>query len=159
MPQRRAVASLLALIATAACSVGTAAPPSERLEFPVLVSKVRDNFCIRDNAQVGQTLSGSITEADCNDSAGYYETYVVKVPTPRTVTFAVTSGFDSFLALVEVASFSDTDYSGSLLAYDDDSNGGKDARLSIELDAGVDYAIMVSGLDRKQLGSYALKIQ
>lgn len=159
MPMRPTATVLALSLATVACSGIGMAPKAESLVSTRLAQPVTAKFCIRDDAGIGQSLSGSISSADCNDSAGYYETYMVKVLTPREVTFAVDSRFDSFLALVEVASMSDTDYSGELLGYDDDSNGRSNAKLTMALQPGVDYALMVSGLDHKQTGEYVLTVR
>ncbi len=157
MTLRHAASCLLVLAAAVSCK-GDATGPGG-LSFPEISALVRETFCIRGNATVGQTKSGSISISDCDDDSGYYETYIVKVATARTVTFTVGSGFDSFLLLLEVDSFSATDMAATFLDADDDSGGGLDAELSFTLEPGVDYVIMVSGLDYGEVGSYTLQIQ
>lgn len=156
---RHSVGGLFAACAAISCSGPQIGPQAEPVSEARLAPAVTARFCIRGSAAIGQSPSGTISSTDCNDSAGYYETYLVTVSGPREVTFAVDSDFDSFLALVRVAEFSDTDYTGTLLGHDDDSNGGRNARLAMHLEPGVTYAVMVSGLKHSELGRYTLTVR
>jgi len=153
------IRALFAACAAISCSGPQIEPQAEPLPAARLAPAVTDRFCIRGSAGIGESPSGTISPTDCNDSAGYYETYLVTVSSPREVSFAVDSDFDSFLALVQVADFSDTDYTGTLLGHDDDSNGRRDARLAMHLEPGVNYAVMVSGLKHSELGRYTLTVR
>ena len=157
MTLRHATACLLALVAAVSCK-GDATGPAG-ITFPEISSTLRANYCVRSNAIVGQTKSGAISSTDCDDGSGYYETYIVKVSTARTVTFTVGSAFDSYLILLEIDSFSATDYVSTFLDADDDSGVGLDAQLSFVLEPGVDYVIVISGLNYSDVGSYTLQIQ
>ena len=129
------------------------------LNFPALSALVQANFCVRDNATTGQTKTGSISTTDCDYNPGYYEAYVVKVPTTGPVTFTVDSNFDSYLTLMRIDSYTATTANVTVIETDDDDAGDLDARLTDLLDAGTNYVILVSGLDYQETGSYSLTIQ
>ncbi len=153
---RVACAAILAL-ASWSCDDDPSGP--ENLDYPTLSSELQTTLCVRGNATSGQTKTGSISAADCDDNQGYAEYYVVKVGTTRVVTFTVNSTFDSFLTLLRIDSFTATTANLSELDTDDESAGNQDARLSFTLEAGTNYLIAVSGVSIGQLGTYSMTIE
>ena len=120
-------------------------------------------YCIRGEGVAPTSLSGSIGTSDCNDgfNDGYYESWMVTVGSSGVVTFAVTSGFDSYLELLQIGNLSDIANTTSFLEEDDDNGIGAnslDARLSYSLQPNTNYAIIVSGYDDSEQGPYTLAI-
>lgn len=148
--------------AAVACGDSTGPPP---LEYPNLSAQMVSAWCVRGNVTVGQAVTGTIAEGDCDlgnldpTVEGYYEIYQVKVRTSRRVTFTVSSDFDSFLSLARLFLYTDTSLDLGLLAEDDDSAGGIDAELAYDLVADRHYFIVVSGLDYTETGTYTLRVQ
>jgi hypothetical protein len=136
---------------------GPTGPPG--LDFPALPNSLRAAYCIRGNVTVGDTPSGIISNADCNDLLAYVEAYLVKVDAARSVTFSVLSDFDSQLWLYRITSFDSQNLNISLVAEDDNSGGVLDAELTADLNPTLDYVIVVSGKDHLDQGNYALEIR
>jgi hypothetical protein len=89
------------------------------------------------------------------DPGGLFEGWRVRVTSPTTVTFEVSSDFDSFLDLYRIPNLSDAT-SAVFLDFDDDSGSGFDARLTADLQADTEYWVFVSGFDGSEAGSYSL---
>jgi hypothetical protein len=85
--------------------------------------------------------------------------YVVRVNRQRSVTFTVSSQFDSFLSLLRLNSFTNTTADWSFVAEDDDGTGGLDARLTVTLQPNVDYLLAISGFDYNETGPYTIRIE
>ncbi|HEV8509649.1 MAG TPA: hypothetical protein VGQ48_04260 [Gemmatimonadales bacterium] len=152
-------AMMLFLIATFACGGDKSTGPGG-VSFPSIPQATLNQYCIRGQAVPPQTKSGSIATSDCHDAAGspYYEIYRVRVGSSDTVTFRVSSSFDSYLYLIRIDNLSDIEGSAVLLASDDDSAGNLDAMLSYTLQPNTEYFILISGLDDTETGSYSLAI-
>jgi hypothetical protein len=136
------------------------------LDFPELSSQLISLYCIRDNVTVGSTENGSLQSSDCDiadvspDDEGYFEVFMVKVRSTQSVTFTVSSGFDSYLSLLRLVSYTSSDADLELLDEDDDGveeNG--DARLTFTLDPDETYFIALSGFDYLETGNYTLTIR
>ena len=152
----------------AACVIGAACKDGngpDGLTYPDLSAAVRSTFCVMSNVTAGDNPGGVISSADCdaNDvdpsDVGYYEVYIVKVASARSVTFEVSSAFDSYLTLLRLDSFTATSVNLTGLGEDDDSGSGLDAMLSYALQPGVNYVIAVGGYDYTETGSYSLAIR
>lgn len=162
---RRILASA-ALSALLACGKD-ATGPSISVDFPPLDSLLISALCIRGDRTVGQNATGTIASADCNAAAvdttfhGYFDIWRVRVDSARTVTFRISSGFDSFLTVVRLDSWDKPTrtYTYTLLGQDDDSAGNLDALLTVNLQPGQDYLVAVAGFDRAEIGNYTLTIR
>ena len=147
--------ALLFLLATVACSdsSGPGGP-----SFPSIPAAVLTALCIRGQAVPPQTKTGSIATTDCQDAAGtpYYEIYRVRVASNTTVTFTMTSDFDSFLYLLRIDDLNDPQASAVLLAEDDDSAGNLDARISFALEPNIEYFIFITAISDAETGNYSL---
>lgn len=129
--------------------------------FPTMDPAVLAAVCIMGQAVPPQTVSGTVTDDDCHTGIandGYFEGWRVRVAAQASVTFAVTSSFDSWLELYEIRNLSDPANSAVLLNEDDDSNGNLDARITWTLQPNTEYVIFISGYDDAARGSYSLSI-
>jgi hypothetical protein len=132
--------------------------------FPDWPSTVVTGFCVRGNALVGETKSGSIENTDCDVAdinpadVGYYEVWRVRVASSRDVTFDANSTFDNFLAVVRVNSVSATQLDVTPIGENDDRVQGSNtnALVTVRLEPNVDYAVAISGFDYDETGPYTL---
>lgn len=150
-------AALLAPLA--ACGGDSTGPDS--VSFPTISQSTLDANCIRGTAAPPASVSGSISNADCPVSGtlvgavdGFWEGWRVRVNSATTVTFAVTSSFDSFLDLFVINVSSPA--LNNLRIFDDDSGAGLDALFTFTLQPDTEYWIMVSGFDATDTGSFTL---
>jgi hypothetical protein len=149
----------LLLGAVVSCSDDDDSPVDpDGLAFPSIPQQLRNSYCIRGNVTVGDTPTGTISSADCDDFLSYTELWLVKVDALRNVTFTVTSGFDSQLWLYRITSITSSAINISPVADDDDSAGDLNAELAADLDPDEDYLIVVGGKDHFEQGSYTLAI-
>ena len=98
---------------------------------------------------LGATASGSLARTDCIDIFNTpIDRYDFSLTATTTVRIDLQSiAFDAFLVLFNEA--------GELIAYDDDSGGNFNSRISMLLPAGR-YAIGATGYDDTSLGDYTL---
>jgi hypothetical protein len=150
-------AIVLLLMATFACGGDKSTGPGG-VTFPSIPQATLNAYCIRGQAVPPQTKSGSIATSDCQDTPGegYWEGFRVRVGTSGTVTFTVTSTFNSYLELFRIDDLDDIENTTFLLVEDDDSAGNLDARLSYALQPNTEYVIVISGWDDTETGSYNL---
>jgi hypothetical protein len=155
-----ASASLAALLACGKNATG----PSISVDFPPLDSLLISALCIRGDRTVGQNATGAIATSDCNAATvdttfgGYFEIWRVRVDSARSVTFRISSQFDSYLTVVRLDSWDQPThtYTYTLLGRDDDSAGNLDALLTVILEPARDYFVAVAGFDHAELGTYTL---
>lgn len=167
MPRLDRLATLVLTAMLAGCGDDGTGPENGDVEFPALDAAVTAEFCVRGTAEPTMFVSGELTMADCPTvfPVGFapdlfYETWRVKVASNRTVTFEVTSGFDSYLDLFRVTNLSAPGLSlDNLVDFDDDSGDGSDALISANLLANVEYWVMVSGYEPTDEGPYTLEIR
>lgn len=147
----------------AALAVAGSACGGDSVTFPDVNSSVLSQFCIRGQAAVpgDASQSGSVSSADCNDGGndGYYEGWHVRAAEVRSVTFEIMSDFDSWLEVYRVLDVNDPANTSTLIAQDDDSGEGLDARLTVSLQPDTDYVVFVSGYDDSEVGNYSLSFQ
>jgi hypothetical protein len=163
----RGLTGALLVGAVLSCSGDDDPTGIEDLDFPALSSQLIGLYCVRDNVTVGSTPSGTLLSTDCDiddvspGDEGYFEVFLVKVRSTRSVTFTVNSEFDSYLSLLELVAFTSNDADLELLAEDDDSatQNGVDARLTFTLQPDRDYVIALSGFDYAETGNYSLSIR
>lgn len=152
----RVATALLILAPGLGCGDDATGP--EDLEFPALSSELRSMFCVRGNLTVGDTRSGNLTDDDCEEDGDFFEVYVVKVRSSGTVTFEVSSNFDSELFLGRIDWYSNDDVDVTDLDEDSDSGPGLNARLSYPLQPGVNYVVAISGWGG-DTGPYTLSVR
>ena len=128
--------------------------------FPPVDPELLEGFCIRGSHVPPARVSGNISESDsCHaniEDDGYFEGWRVRVASSTTITFAVSSVFDSWLELVRIDNLDDPINSVVALAEDDNSAGNLQARLSAELEPNTEYLIVVSGYNDVAQGQYVL---
>lgn len=149
-----------------ACGGDKSTNPTAGLTFPTLSASENALYCVRGNTTTGQTKSGSITSSDCDadnfipGETGYFEVWRVRVASTKTVTFTLTSPFDSVIEVyeIDIASGSVTDFFFEDEA-DNEIDGGPPEILTVTLDPDSDIAVIISGYDYPEVGSYSLKIE
>ena len=72
------------------------------------------------------------------------------------MTLQTDSNFDTFIDVFRIDDLSAPDL-GNLLAFDDDGGSGDNARLTLTLQAGTEYWVLVSGYDAVDVGAYTLE--
>lgn len=136
--------------------------------FPELPADLLAQVCWRGDVTIGTTVSGEISEADCDaqdvdpEGVGYYEIWRVRVESRSSVTFDVNSEFDNWLTLLRLVSYDPNtqEVVVQFLAENDDRVGGDlNALITYTLSPGVDYFIAVSGYDYLEKGPYTLQIR
>ena len=133
------------------------------VNFPLLPADLRADACIRGNATKGQTVSGSITDADCaTEEYGYGECWRVRVASAGSVTFDANSQFDNRLWLFRFR----FDYENNELlesydgvGNDDRSENNSNALITFTLQPNEDYMIIIHGYDNDETGPYTLQIR
>ena len=154
----------LCVLAVAACGSDSdpASPEDPAGLYPDLEASIVTDNCIRGTTQIPGTLNGTLDTGDCSTAGtiynitddGYYEIFRVRVGTPRSAIFQVTSGFDSFLdlGLVDLVNSN-----FQLVAFDDDSNG-EDAQLTVNLQPNLEYWLVISGFGPEDVGTYTITV-
>jgi hypothetical protein len=135
--------------------------------FPDWPATVVTAFCVRGNAVVGETKSGTISDTDCDvadvdpSDEGYFEVWRVRVASARDVTFDANSTFDNFLAVVRVNSVTTTSLDVEVVGENDDRAPltNTNALVTVRLEPNVDYAVAISGFDYTETGPYTLAIR
>jgi len=101
---------------------------------------------------LGQPADGILALGDCEFSLdnSYVDVYEISLPAPGTVQIDMTSGdVDSYIGLFESG--------GLFLAEDDNSGGGRNARLVRQLPAGK-YRIWANAISATETGAYSLVV-
>lgn len=136
--------------------------------FPQLPADLLTQVCWQGDVTIGDTVSGEITESDCDahdvdpEGVGYYEIYRVRVESRESVTFDADSEFDNWLTLLRLVSY-DPDTQEVVVQFltenDDREDGNLNALITYSLSPGVDYFISISGYDYLEKGPYTLRIR
>lgn len=133
-------------------------------EFPTVDAAVLAEFCVRGTLVPTATVTGTLNEADCptvspvgSGPGTNYETWRVRVAGTQSVTLEISSGFDSFIDVFRITNLASPQLGGALVDFDDDGTGGVDARLTVTLEAGVEYWVMVSGFGPEDVGPYSME--
>lgn len=154
----RSILAILALGALLGCSKDGTGPGG--VTFPTLPSDLLAAFCSRGEAVVGQTKSGSVAASDCDAGDSYYEVWRVRVASTTSVTFDVTSGFDNYLTIARLESYTSTGATVAIVGENDDrSSSDLNALVTVTLQPSTDYFVSVSGYDYGETGSYTLRIR
>lgn len=149
--------SLALLIVLAACGKDSTGPS---VTFPPLPSDLLAGFCVQGPARVGETKSGSVTASDCDAGDSFYEVWRVRVAAATSVTFDASSGFDNYLTVVRLNSYTSTSANFTMMGENDDrSSTNYNALVTVTLQPETDYFVAVSGYDYTQTGSYSLRIR
>ncbi len=137
--------------------------------FPTIDNAILSEFCVRGTLLPPGTGNSSIGTSDCLTDetvakldvpvgagpGAFFEGWRVRVASQGSVTFEVSSNFDSFLDLYTIPNLTDAT-SATFLGFDDDGGPGLDARLSATLEPNTEYWVFVSGLTGSETGSYSL---
>jgi len=152
---RMSVAGTLALMISCSDSAG----PSP--VYPELPDAVRAAACVRGNLTVGQSAGSTMDALDCDQGFHYYETYVVKVVQDRAVDILMTpQGFDAYLLIAQITSFTADSLYYTIIGEDDDGISGVNGRISqFDLSAGLDYLVIAGGINYADTGQYVLRVQ
>ena len=149
--------SLALLVVLAACSKDSTGPS---VTFPPLPSDLLAGFCVQGEATVGQTKSGAVNDDDCDAGDSFFELWRVRVAETTSVTFDATSGFDNYLTVVRLNSYTSSSANFTILGENDDrASGNLNALVTVTLQPGIDYFVSVSGYDYSETGSYSLRIR
>lgn len=156
------ILALLALLAPAAVAVAQAPPPSSDTPAPSYragtVEDLRSSVATKDQViqeiSCGQTVNGQIETDDFQlDDGSYFDFYEFTGQNGQTVTIDMKSNaVDPYLFLL--------DADDNVLAEDDDSGTGNDARIVFTLDETSDaWAIAANAFDPGSTGPYTLSLQ
>ena len=167
MPSSR---SLLVLALCVTMLQGCSSDSPTEPAFPDLPAAVVTAYCVRGDRAVGQSISGTVATTDCPVGNGaYHESYRVRVSTTGSYQFSANSAFDNVLAVMrlesttvpggpqELLSFLDS-AAVTLIDFNDDRSGSDLNALiaAVDLTAGTDYFIVVSGYDGLEVGPYTV---
>lgn len=102
---------------------------------------------------IPQTINGTLTSADCLGGGGnYIQFYLLNLSATTSVRIDLTSAvFDAYLYLLDATT-------GAVIAQDDDSGGGTNARIVASLAAG-SYFVAVLPYDPGATGAFTLSTQ
>lgn len=111
---------------------------------------------LRGAIQAGETVSGSLDERDPTAGDGsYFEMWTFRAPFSGVVRLVMESeDFDAYLSL---GSGLGEDWEE--IDSDDDSAGGTDAALEVEVEAGETYRIRANALSEGETGRYTLRVE
>ena len=104
--------------------------------------------------RAGQTVRGTLAPSDSvlADDGSYVEVWTYRGERGERISVSLSSQkFDTFLRV-------DLPPGVGTLAYDDDSGGGTNSRITLDLLADGTYQVVVNALRRGQSGSYALTV-
>lgn len=159
VPARRRVlfAGLIAPLIALGCG-GDSTGPGD-VDFPTVSASDMATYCIRGQAVPTASRTGSVSSTDCHSGVpddGYWESWHVRVASTGSVDIEVDGTFDNYLEVISIADVNDIENTSTFIAEDDDSGPGLNAALSVSMQAGTDYAVIVSGYDDSSQGSYTL---
>lgn len=100
---------------------------------------------------LGSEINGTLEDGDCLSWDGVYaDHFAFAVTSPRSIQIDLeSSDFDAFLWLFR--------NQGGIVATDDDSGEGSNARISRVVDAGI-YVILASSSAEEETGAYTLRL-
>lgn len=146
-----------------ACSDDPTAPEIQPPDFPALDAAFATEFCVRGTLSPNNTVSGDLATTDCptvspvgSGPGSFFEAWRVRVGASGSVTLQTGSNFDTFIDVFRIDDLSAPDLS-DLLVFDDDSGVGDNARVTLTLQAGTEYWVLVSGFDAVDVGAYTLE--
>jgi hypothetical protein len=155
------VATLIALLILPASSFAAEAPSQQALstmarslggnDLKLLTSA--EHECVRHVIDCNETRSSEITPFDCTDDAGtYYDIWFFNAFVGQLVTFEVLSEeMDSYIIVL--------DSNTELVAQDDDSGGGLNARVQVTTNLAGEWAIGASGRPGGfEFGDYRVRV-
>jgi hypothetical protein len=146
---------------------GVAACGDDGLTFPELPSTLLAEFCNRGTATVGDDVSGSIADTDCDAAdvdptdEGYFEIWRIRVSETTAVTFDAQSAFDNYLTVLRLDSYTATTADLTVVGQNDDRDFPDDlnALVTVTLQPDTDYFLAVAGFDYTEVGSYSIQIR
>jgi hypothetical protein len=153
------------LLSVAFGLAGLVACGDDGITFPELPSALLTEYCVRGTTSVGETISGTVADTDCDAAdvnpadEGYYEVWRLRVSEATSVTFEADSDFDNYLVVLRLDSFTSTTADLRLVGEDDDSGVDLNALLTVTLQPDTDYFVSVSGYDYTETGPYSLEIR
>lgn len=146
----------------AGCGDDPTAPEILPPDFPTLDAAFATEFCIRGTLAPTNVVSGEISDTDCetvspvgSGPGSFFEGWRVRVGQAGSVTIQTASGFDTFVDLFRIDDLSAPTLD-NLVVFDDDSGAGDNGRVTVTLQAGTEYWVMVSGFDAVDVGPYTL---
>lgn len=155
--------ALALLLAAAACG-DDGAGPSDDVDFPFLEAAVRAEFCIRGQMVPPDAENEALQNSDCETvfpvgqgPDRFYETWRVRVPSRTTVTIFTESNLDTFLDVFRIDPANPALRLENLVQFNNDGPDGPDAGLTVTLDPGLEYWVMVSGFGADEFGPYTLR--
>ncbi len=107
------------------------------------------------NVTLNTPMTGELTESDDEaDDGSYFDLYRLKARAGESVTITMrSSAVDSYVVLGQMV-----DGQWSQIAFDDDSGGGKNARLQHTFDTAGEYLIRANTVGANATGSYTLRV-
>jgi len=113
----------------------------------------RPVFCgTKQTVAIGASITGTIGFTGCPFDGAFADLYRIDVPTGATVDLKLASNdFDAYLVLM--------DAKGNVVGQDDDSGGGTNARITMQLAAGSYWVVARPSTDFTAAGSYTLTVQ
>lgn len=152
--------TVIAILAVVAGCSKDSSGPGAGVNFPSLPADMLAAFCHRGNAVVGETKSGAVSAPDCDAGDSYYEIWRVRVAATTSVTFDANSGFDNYLEVVRLESYTATSATVTQIGSNDDrAEGNLNALVTVTLQPDTDYFVAISGYDYTETGSYTLQIR
>ncbi len=107
------------------------------------------------NVTLNTPMTGELTESDDEaDDGSYFDLYRLTARAGESVTITMrSSAVDSYVVLGQMV-----DGQWSQIAFDDDSGGGKNARLQHTFDTAGEYLIRANTVGANATGSYTLRV-
>ena len=150
------------MIFLTACSDDPTAPEILAPDFPTLDAAFATEFCVRGTLAPNNVVSSEISDTDCetvspvgSGPGSFFEGWRVRVGQTGSVTIQVASAFDSFLDVFRIDDLGAPTLD-NLIVFDDDSGAGDNGRVTVTLQAGTEYWVMVSGFEGTDVGPYTL---
>ena len=113
---------------------------------------VRSDCTDSESIPLNASRSGQLSSTDCQlDDGSFVDLWTLELSSAARVRITMSStDVDAYLGLASVIS-------GEILAADDDSAGGTNARIEIDLAAG-QYLILANSFDADETGTYILEV-
>lgn len=152
-----------AALLLAGCGSDSTAPEIQAPDFPTLDAAFATQYCIRGTLYPNNVVSGQLETTDCetvspvgSGPGSYFEGWRVRVAQTRSVTIQSGSAYDTFVDVFRIDDLSAPNLD-NLLIFDDDSGPGDNGLVTLTLQAGTEYWVMVSGFDAIDVGPYTLE--
>lgn len=153
--------TILIAFAGVLCGCGDDRTGPGALEFPALPDSLLADICSEGNVTVGASVSGIVSDSDCDSNLGYVERWRVRVASQAEVTLSVLEAeFGGYLSIMQLQSVEPAILRPILFQYWTHPSGPAPLLTStLTMLPDEDYFLGIGGTTYTDTGSYTVEIE